>query len=93
MRKIAKTLLVILGIAVVGKVVETALILWAWRSRNPRVLRLTKRFNRYVINPLMLRFSGQAGLSAIVHHVGRRSGKPYATPVIAHTQTGIVMGG
>jgi deazaflavin-dependent oxidoreductase (nitroreductase family) len=45
-----------------------------------------------VTNPLMLRFSGRAGLSAIVHHVGRRSGKPYATPVIAHrSHQGIVI--
>ncbi|MDH3262201.1 MAG: hypothetical protein OEM81_04015 [Acidimicrobiia bacterium] len=84
MRKIAKTLLVILGVVVVIEVVETALRVWTWRSRNPGALRLIKRFNKYVTNPLMLRFSGRSGLSAIVHHVGRRSGTPYATPVIAH---------
>jgi deazaflavin-dependent oxidoreductase (nitroreductase family) len=81
---ISKTLLVILGAVVVVWVVETALTVWAWRSRNPRVLSLIKRFNKYSINPLMLRFSGRSGMSAVVHHVGRRSGTPYATPVIAH---------
>lgn len=84
MRKIAKTLLVILGVVVVAEIVETALMVWAWRCRNPRALRLIKRFNKYVSNPVMLRFSGRSGVSAIVHHVGRRSGTPYATPVIAH---------
>lgn len=84
MRKIAKTLLVILGVVVVVEVAETALRLWAWRSRNPGTLRLIKRFNKYVENPLQLRFAGRSGLSATVHHLGRRSGRPYATPVIAH---------
>ncbi|MFO7700450.1 MAG: nitroreductase family deazaflavin-dependent oxidoreductase [Acidimicrobiia bacterium] len=80
----AKLLLAIVGVVAVGWVVETALMVWAWRSRNPRALRLIKRFNKYVTNPLMLRVPGRSGTTAIVHHVGRRSGKPYATPVIAH---------
>ena len=84
MRKIAKTLLVILGVVVVAEVVETALMVWAFRSRNPRALRFIRRFNKHLRNPVMLRFSGRSGLSATVHHVGRRSGTPYATPVIAH---------
>ena len=84
MRKVAKTLLAIVGVVVVAEIVETVLMVWAWRSRNPRALRLVKRFNKYVSNPVMLRFSRRSGLSAIVHHVGRRSGTPYATPVIAH---------
>ncbi|MEA3502334.1 MAG: hypothetical protein U9R47_06135, partial [Actinomycetota bacterium] len=84
MRKVAKTLLAIVGVVVVAEIVETALMVWAWRCRNPRALRFIKRFNRYVINPVMLWFSGRSGLSAIVHHIGRRSGTPYTTPVIAH---------
>lgn len=84
MRKIAKTLLVLVAVVVVVEVVETAFRLWAWRSRNPRALHLVKRFNKHVENPVQLRFAGRSGLSAIVHHVGRRSGTPYTTPVIAH---------
>ena len=84
MQKVAKALLVILGVVVVIEVVDTALSLWAWRRRNPRALHLKKRVNKYALNPVMLRFSGRYGFSAIVHHVGRRSGTPYATPVIAH---------
>jgi deazaflavin-dependent oxidoreductase (nitroreductase family) len=84
MRKIAKTLLVLLGVVVIVEVVDTTLTVWAWRSRNPAALRLAKRLKKYVTNPVMLRFSGRSGQSAIVHHLGRRSGMPYATPVIAH---------
>jgi deazaflavin-dependent oxidoreductase (nitroreductase family) len=84
MRKIAKTLLVILGVVVVFEVVDTALHLWAWRGRSPRSLRLVKRYNKHTINPVMLRFSGRSGFSAVVHHAGRRSGNRYATPVTAH---------
>jgi deazaflavin-dependent oxidoreductase (nitroreductase family) len=87
MRKIAKTLLPILGVVVVFEVVDTALHVWAWRSRSPRVRHLITRYNKCVTNRLMLPFSGRSGSSAIVHHIGRRSGRPYATPVIAH-QTG-----
>lgn len=83
MRKISKALLVTLGVVVVFEAVDAALTVWAWRSRSPRALRIAKRLKKYVANPVMLRFSGHSGLSAIVHHVGRRSGMPYATPVIA----------
>lgn len=75
----------ILGGFGVVYVVESALTVWAWRSRDPRARHLIKRFTKDVINPLMIRFSGRSRLSAIVHHVGRRSGTPYATPVIAQS--------
>lgn len=84
LRKIARALLVLVAVVVVVWVVDTALMAWAWRSRNPGALRLVKRFNKYVLNPLVLRFSGRSGPCAIVHHIGRRSGAIYATPVIAH---------
>ena len=83
-RKTVRVLMVILGAVVAFEVVDTALHLWGWRSRSPRSLRLVKQYNKYVINPVMLRVSGRSGHSAVVHHVGRRSRKPYATPVIAH---------
>jgi deazaflavin-dependent oxidoreductase (nitroreductase family) len=84
MRRVAKTLLAILGIVLVGWFVETALSVRAGRSDNTRALRLINRFSKHVMNPVMLRLSGRSGPSAIVHHVLRRSGTPYATPVIAH---------
>jgi deazaflavin-dependent oxidoreductase (nitroreductase family) len=84
MRKITKTLSLILGIVFLFELVDTALHLWAWRTRNPRMLQFVKRYNKYVENPLYLRFSGRLGHTATVHHVGRRSGTTYATPVRAH---------
>jgi deazaflavin-dependent oxidoreductase (nitroreductase family) len=92
MHKIAKTLMVVLGVFVVFEVVDTALHLWGWRSRSPRSLRFVKRYNKYVINPVMLQFSGRSGHSAVVHHLGRRSGTRYVTPVMAHqTQQDVII--
>jgi deazaflavin-dependent oxidoreductase (nitroreductase family) len=84
MKKIAKALLVILGLAVATLILDTALHLWSWRSRSPRSLHVVKRYNKHLVNPVMLQFSGRFGSSAVIHHVGRRSGTPYATPVVAH---------
>ena len=41
-----------------------------------------RQFNKRVYNPLIRTFAGR-WLYAVVHHVGRRSGKAYATPVVA----------
>ncbi|HWS92369.1 MAG TPA: nitroreductase family deazaflavin-dependent oxidoreductase [Mycobacterium sp.] len=41
------------------------------------------RFNRYVTNPIQRMWAGWLPPFAIVEHVGRRSGKPYRTPVEA----------
>ncbi|ORA19639.1 nitroreductase family deazaflavin-dependent oxidoreductase [Mycobacterium arosiense] len=39
------------------------------------------RFNRHVTNPIQRMWAGWLPGFAIVEHVGRRSGKPYRTPV------------
>jgi deazaflavin-dependent oxidoreductase (nitroreductase family) len=39
------------------------------------------RFNRYATNPVGRMFAGWLPPLGIVEHVGRRSGKPYRTPV------------
>lgn len=46
----------------------------------PRVMR---RVNRAVTNPLMRGVAGIVPPLAIVHHAGRKSGRPYRTPVLA----------
>jgi deazaflavin-dependent oxidoreductase (nitroreductase family) len=84
MRKVVKTLLVMLGVVLVLQIADAVLHTWAWRTRNPRTLQFVKRYNKYVVNRVYLRFSGRLGQVATVHHVGRRSGTPYATPVRAH---------
>ncbi|WOP65514.1 nitroreductase family deazaflavin-dependent oxidoreductase [Mycobacterium tuberculosis] len=39
------------------------------------------RFNRYVTNPIQRLWAGWLPAFAILEHVGRRSGKPYRTPL------------
>ncbi len=42
------------------------------------------QFNKHVLNPVMLTVAGRKySPYAILHHVGRRSGQAYATPVVA----------
>ena len=43
-----------------------------------------RQFNKWILNPAMLAFAGRR-LSpyAAVRHVGRRTGREYATPVVA----------
>lgn len=50
-------------------------------TRHQRI----RRFNRAVLNPIMLRVAGwrHGTYPAIVYHLGRRSGTPYRTPVVA----------
>ncbi len=41
-----------------------------------------RRVNRRVFNPVMLNWAGhRSSFAAVVHHVGRRSGREYRTPV------------
>lgn len=46
----------------------------------PLPMRLA-RFNRSFTNRISARFAGHLPPFALIHHVGRRSGKPYATPI------------
>jgi deazaflavin-dependent oxidoreductase (nitroreductase family) len=42
-----------------------------------------RSFNKYITNPLLRRFANASrGPFAVVHHVGRRSGKPYETTIM-----------
>jgi deazaflavin-dependent oxidoreductase (nitroreductase family) len=45
--------------------------------------RFMRGVNRVFTNPLMLTFAGYVPPLAIVHHVGRKSGKRYRTPIVA----------
>lgn len=52
------------------------------RTKSPLVLDNVRRFNRGVTNPRVLRSAGSPGASAaVIHHVGRTSGRSHATPV------------
>jgi deazaflavin-dependent oxidoreductase (nitroreductase family) len=46
--------------------------------------RAANRINQRVVNPAMARMAGSRyWYMALLHHVGRRSGKTYATPLVA----------
>lgn len=80
MRIAIVTLAVVLGLIGVTAVV----FVWGFRTRSPRFLSAVRRLNRRVLNPRQLRTAGRPGSHAsVVHHVGRRSGSPYRTPVVA----------
>jgi deazaflavin-dependent oxidoreductase (nitroreductase family) len=40
------------------------------------------RFNRHVTNPILRRWAGTAPMHGNLEHVGRKSGKPYRTPLL-----------
>lgn len=85
MRRLLKMLAVIVGIVVIEEIFETALMMWALKSRNPRVIGWLTWYHKHVTNPVMVRFfSGRSAHNALLHHVGRRSGKEFVTPLTAH---------
>ena len=85
MRRLVKVLAVVLGVVAVMEIGETVLMTWGLRSGNPRVIRLLTWYHKHVTNPVMVRFfSGRSAHAALLHHVGRRSGKGYVTPLTAH---------
>ncbi|MCA4724664.1 nitroreductase family deazaflavin-dependent oxidoreductase [Mycolicibacterium fortuitum] len=50
---------------------------------GPRVMRVIARFNKYVTNPLQRLWAPWLPYMAVIEHTGRKSGKPYRTPVMA----------
>jgi deazaflavin-dependent oxidoreductase (nitroreductase family) len=65
----------------------------AMRTKFRPVLDQVRRMNRALANPDALRTAGRPGARAsVVHHVGRRTGTPYRTPVVAAaTRDGFVI--
>jgi deazaflavin-dependent oxidoreductase (nitroreductase family) len=50
------------------------------------------RFNRYVTNPIQRIWAGWAPTMGILEHVGRKSGKPYRTPLtVFSTDDGVAI--
>jgi deazaflavin-dependent oxidoreductase (nitroreductase family) len=53
------------------------------------LLNAIRSSNRHLLNPLMLRLAGHKHwYAAAIRHTGRRSGKQYATPVVAERFAG-----
>jgi len=56
----------------------------AMRSGSRPLVDVVRQATKRVLNPVMLRLAGRRHwYAARVEHVGRRSGRPYATPVVA----------
>lgn len=56
----------------------------SFRTKFRPVQDAIRRLNRSVTNPRVLATAGEPGAPAsVVHHVGRRSGASYRTPVVA----------
>jgi len=53
-----------------------------YQRRHGTLLEWVRQFNKAILNRLILRFAGRHVL-AVLHHVGRRSGYAYSTPVRA----------
>jgi deazaflavin-dependent oxidoreductase (nitroreductase family) len=53
-----------------------------YHRRRGTLLELVRQFNKAIFNRLILTFAGRH-VYAVVHHVGRRSGHAYTTPVVA----------
>ncbi len=50
---------------------------------------MIRQFNKRILNPAMLRFAGRRRSPyATIRHVGRRTGRAYATPVVARRVEG-----
>lgn len=56
----------------------------AFRTKFAPLHAAIRRLNRDVANPRQLQRAGQPGAwASVVHHVGRTTGRPYRTPVVA----------
>lgn len=59
---------------------------------NPVVRDAVRDINKWAINPLMRQLAGRRHwYAAAIRHVGRHSGKPYVTPVVAERVPGGVI--
>jgi deazaflavin-dependent oxidoreductase (nitroreductase family) len=83
----------VVGALALSVVAFLLLVVVGMRTKSPPVLRLVRRVNRSVSNPIQMRSAGRPGAYAsIIHHRGRISGQRYETPVGAEaTDDGFVI--
>jgi hypothetical protein len=81
------------GALVLGVAVYAAVVVVGMRTKSPKALRIVRRVNRAVVNPMQMRSAGQPGAYAsIIRHRGRTSGRVHETPVGAEaTDDGFVI--
>jgi deazaflavin-dependent oxidoreductase (nitroreductase family) len=75
-------LLIAVGALLAGLMLVLLVFVFGMRGKSPVVLRAVRRFNRRFVNPRQMETAGTPGAYAgVIHHVGRRSGRAYETPV------------
>lgn len=77
------TILTVVAVVVLVLVALGAVWFIGMRTKWRPVIDFQRRVNRRVFNPRQMRKAGSPGAYAgIVRHTGRRSGRPYETPVV-----------
>ena len=78
---------------VLALLTSVAVVIVGMRNKSPLVLRLVRRMNRAVTNPMQMKSAGHPGAYAsIIRHRGRISGQQFETPVAAEaTDDGFVI--
>ncbi|WP_353808762.1 hypothetical protein [Agromyces sp. SYSU T00194] len=82
MKALGYVLLGLVSAAAIATAGFAAVLIMGVRSKDPRVIEPFLKFQRNVANPEVLKTAGREGQrTAIIHHVGRRTGTEYATPI------------
>lgn len=82
---------------ILGTAAGVAALILAWvltlRTNFPPGMAVIRTLGRRVVNPRILRTAGSPGARAsVIKHVGRSSGKPYATAIgVTPTDDGVVV--
>lgn len=80
--------LVVIGVIVAVPLALFSLVVAGIRLQNRPILNAIRRFNRAVTNPRIMSTAGtDATSTAVIRHIGRRSGHIYETPVEAFDAT------
>lgn len=80
---LSRIAIVVGAVLLVVAVVALTFVIGMRRKSRP-VLDAVRRMNRALLNPRQMKSAGTPGAYAsIVRHTGRRSGRPYETPVVA----------
>jgi deazaflavin-dependent oxidoreductase (nitroreductase family) len=80
---LTRLLLAALAVAAAAAAAVGFAFLVGMRTKSPGVQRAVKQMNKNFWNPRAMETAGTPGAYAsIVHHVGRRSGTAYETPVV-----------
>lgn len=83
---------VVVGLALVLVAIGVVFFV-GMRTGSSSVRRVVRRFNRAIGNPYQMRTAGTPGAyAAVIRHVGRKTGRSYATPIVPFaTEDGFVI--